>query len=187
MATHQNTSVDTTKLILGNYKIETSATSGGTYVNLGAGIISKFGHNITKYDTQAGNAPDPVEGISDETFTIDGEMIEFDASVLTAISGGAYAAAAASVSGVTVINGGGNTVITERALRLTNTRLISAVTHSTVIVVYKATVDNGLQFTAKSDNDADPVNVMAFTITGKNDSTKTAGSQLFSITRTYNV
>ena len=54
-------------------------------------------------------------------------------------------------------------------------------------MVYKAVVDNGLQFTAKSDNDADPVNVMAFTITGKNDSTKSAGSQLFSITRTYNV
>jgi hypothetical protein len=104
---------------------------------------------------------------------------------MAAISGGAITKAAGA-SGVTIINGGGNTTITERAFRLTNTRLISGVTHATVIVVYKAVVDNGPQFTAKSDNDADPVNVMAFTITGKNDSTKSAGSQLYSITRTYN-
>lgn len=185
MAAYQNTSIDTTKLILGNYKIESAASSGATFTNLGAGIITKFGHNITKYDTQAGNAPDPVEGISDETFTIDGEMIEFDASVMAAISGGAITKTTGA-SGVTVINGGGNSTVTERAFRLTNTRLISGVTHQTVIVVYKAVVDNGPQFTAKSDNDADPVNVMAFTITGKNDSTLSVGSQLYSITRTYN-
>lgn len=185
MALHQNTSVDTTKLILGNYKIESASSSGATYVNLGAGIVSKFGHNITKYDTQAGNAPDPVEGVSDETFTVEGEMIEFDASVMAAISGGAITKTTGA-SGVTIINGGGNTTISERAFRLTNYRLISGVTHSTVVVVYKATLDNGVQFTAKSDNDADPVNVMAFSLTGKLDSTLSAGSQLFSITRTYN-
>ena len=185
MALYQNTSIDTTKLILGNYKIESATSSGATYVNLGAGIVNKFGHNITKYDTQAGNAPDPVEGVSDETFTVEGEMIEFDASVMAAISGGAITKTTGA-SGVTVINGGGNTSITERAFKLTNRRLISGVTHETVIVVYKATLDNGVQFTAKSDNDADPVNVMAFSLTGKLDSTLSAGSQLFSITRTYN-
>jgi hypothetical protein len=185
MATHQNTTIDTTKLILGNYKVESASSSGATFTNLGAGIITKFGHNIVKYDTQAGNAPDPVEGISDETFTVDGELIEFDASVMAAISGGAITKAAGA-TGVTIINGGGNTTITERAFRLTNSRLIGGVTHETVVVVYKATLDNGPQFTAKSDNDADPVNVMAFTITGKNDSTLSAGSQLYSITRTYN-
>lgn len=186
MALYQNTSVDSTKLILGNYKIETSASALGTFVNLGAGMISKFGHNIVMYNTQAGNAPDPVEGISDETFTIDGELIEFDASSMAAISGGSTAKATGA-SGVTIINGGGNTTITDRAFKLTNTRLISGVTHQTVIIVYKAHLTGGIQFTAKSDNDADPINVMPIAIEAKLDSTRTAGSQLFSITRTYNV
>lgn len=185
MALHQNTSVDSTKLIIGNYKIESSASAGGTYINLGAGMVSKFGHNITMYNTQAGNAPDPVEGVSAETFTIDAELIEFDASALAAISGGSITKTTGA-SGVTVINGGGNTVITDRAFRLTNTRLINAVTHQTVIIVYKAHLTAGLSFTAKSDNDADPVNVMPIAIEGSLDSTLTAGSQLFSITRTYN-
>ncbi len=185
MPLYQNTTIDSTKLILGNYKIESAASAAGSYVNLGAGIINSFGHNVVKYDTQAGNAPDPVEGVSDETFVIDGELIEYDASSLAAISGGMMSMASGA-SGVTTLNGGGNTTITERAFRLTNRRLISGVTHETVIVVYKATLDQGITFTAKSDNDANPVNVMPIKITGKLDSARTAGSQLFSITRTYN-
>jgi hypothetical protein len=184
MAYHQNTSVDSAKLILGNYKIETSASSGGTFVNLGAGMVSKFGHNITMYKTQAGNAPDPVEGVADETFTIDCELIEYDASVLSAISGGAISADTTSSSVQTVINGGGNSVITDRAFRLTNTRIISGATKTTVILTYKAHLTAGLQFTAKSDNDADPITIMPIAIEAKVDSTRSAGSQLFSITKT---
>ncbi len=188
MANYQNSSLDTSKLILGNYKIETASvgtTVLGTWVNLGAGIVNSFAHKITKYDTQSGNAPDPVEGIADETFIVAGEMIEYDASVLAAISGGATTKTTGA-SGVTVLHGGGNTTITEKAFKLTNKRLISSVTHETVIIVYNATLDDGVQFTAKSDNDADPVNVMPFALTGKNLSTLSAGSQLFEITRTYN-
>jgi hypothetical protein len=188
MALYQNTSISTEKLILGNYKIETASvgtTVLGTWVNLGAGIVNSFAHKITKYDTQSGNAPDPVEGIADESFTVAGEMIEYDSSVLAAISGGAISSAAGG-SGVTVLNGGGNTTITEKAFKLTNRRLISGVTHQTVIIVYNATMDDGPSWTAKSDNDADPVNVMPFALTGKNLSTLSAGSQLYSVTRTYN-
>lgn len=185
MAAHQNTSVDSTKLTLGNYKIESAASAAGTYVNLGAGMVNSFGHNITMYDTQSGNAPDPVEGVADETFTIDAELIEYDASALAAISGGAMTKSDGA-SGVTVLDAGGNTTITPRAFKLTNTRLISGVTSETVITVYYATLDNGIQVTAKGDNDADPINVMPITITGKVDSSRTAGSQLFNITRTYN-
>jgi hypothetical protein len=188
MPLYQNSTVTNNKLTLGNYKIETAVygtSAGGTWVNLGAGIVTGFAHVITKYDTQAGNAPDPVEGIADETFTVDGELIEFDASALAAFSGGAMSKAVGA-SGVTILNAGGNTVLTDRAFKLTNTRLITGVTCQTVILVYKATVNNGIAFTAKSDNDADPINVMPFGIIGKLDATLSAGSQLYSITRTYN-
>ncbi len=188
MANYQNSSVSSEKLILGNAKIECASvgtTVLGTWVNLGAGIVNSANHNITKYDTQAGNAPDPIEGIADETFTVAGEMIEYDASVLSLISGGAVTKADGA-SGVTVLHGGGNTTIVEKAFKLTNTRLISGVTHQTVIIVYNATLDNGPQFTLKSDNDTSPFAVMPFAITGKNLSTLSAGSQLYEVTRTYN-
>jgi hypothetical protein len=188
MSVYQNSSIDQTKLILGNAKIE-CATVGttvlGTWINLGAGIVNSAKHNITKYDTQAGNAPDPIEGIADETFTVSGEMIEFNASTLAFISGGAVSNAVGA-SGVTILNGGGNTTVTERAFKLTNTRTISGVTHQTVMIIYNATMDNGPEFTLKSDNDTSPFAVMPFALTGKNLSTLSAGSQLFSVTRTYN-
>lgn len=182
MPLYQNSSVNTSNLTIGNYKIEVAATTvGSVYTNLGAGIINSFGHNITKYAVQAGNAPDPIEGIATETFTVSGELIEYDASVLSAISGGITTTATTTTQ--SVLSGGGNTTITPKIFRLTNTRIISGATKTTIITVFKATMDNGLQVTAKSDNDADPINVMPFTITGKPDTALTAGSQLFTITR----
>lgn len=183
---HQNSSVDTKKLILGNYKIETAAygtSAGGTWVNLGAGILNSFNHNITKYDVQAGNAPDPIEGVANETFTFDMELIEYDASVLSAINGGITEADTTTSSTQSVFKAGGLSEITARAFKLTNKRMISGATKETVIMVFKATMDTGLSFTAKSDNDTDPIQTMAVTITAKNDSTLSAGTQLFTITR----
>ena len=188
MAFHQNDSVDTSKLILGNYKIETaayaSAAGSFTWVNMGAGMVNAFGHTPTKYDVQSGNAPDPIEGVADEVFTVDMELIEFDASVLSAATGGMMTADTTTSSVLTTINIGGNQVITPRGFRLTNRRLISGATKETIITIFYATMDSGLQVTAKSDNDADPINVMPINITGKNDSTRTVGSQLVSITKT---
>lgn len=186
MALHQNTTVDSTKLIIGNYKIETAAygtSSGGTWVNLGAGMVSKFGHNITEYSTQSGNAPDPIEGISDETFTVDAELIEYDASVLSAIAGGILVADTTTSTTQSILTGGGNTTITQRAFRLTNRRLISGATHETILTLFKAKLTAGLQFSAKSDNDADPISVIGIAIEAENDSTLSAGTQLFKITK----
>lgn len=186
MPLYQNTSVDTNELILGNYKIEVALTSeAGTYINLGAGIVNSFGHNITKYAVQAGNAPDPLEGIATETFVVSANLIEYDASALNVIQAGALTYAAGT-TGQTILSGGGNQLLTPKIFRLTNRRLINGVTNETVILVYNATMDTGLQFTAKSDNDADPINVIACNITAKPDTTRTAGSQLFKITHTYN-
>ena len=188
MPIHQNSSVDGSKLILGNYKIETAAvgvSAGGTWVNLGAGIVNSFGHNLTKYAVQAGNAPDPIEGIASETFTVAADLIEYASTTLASIQCGAITSVA-NGSGSTIIKGGGNQVLTPVAFKLTNTRLIGAVTDETVIMVFSATLDTGLQFTAKSDNDADPIQVMPITVTAKPLSTLSAGTQLYTITHTYN-
>jgi len=189
MPLYQNSTVATAKLILGNYKIET-ATVGTTvgsaaWVNLGAGMVNSFGHNITKYAVQAGNAPDPIEGIATETFTAAIDLIEYSPTALTFIQCGAITNTAGA-TGVTTIKGGGNSILTPVAFKLTNRRLIGAVTNETIVMIYNATLDAGLQFTAKSDNDADPINIMPIAITAKPLASLSAGDQLFSITNTYN-
>lgn len=183
MAYYQNSAVTSSKLIIGNCKVETSATAGGTFVNLGVGMVTNFKHIVEPYTVQAGNGPDPVEGIARETCTADFSLIEFDASVLSAIQCGAIAADTTTSSTQTTINGGGNSTLTPRAFKFTNTRMISGVTKQTVITVYYATLNQGMGIDFKSDNDADPVGTMAFTMVGENDTSRTAGSQLFRIVR----
>jgi len=182
---HAIDSVDTKKLILGNCKIEVAnygATTLSTWTNLGAGVINDFNHNVTKWDTQAGNAPDPIQGIADETVVIDGSLIEYDASVLASISCG-IATADTSLSTQTVYKAGGNTELTPKAFRLTNRRIVSGATKETVFLIPKGYIENGLQMAFKSDNDGDPIATMAFTIAGVIDTTLTVGSQLYTITR----
>ena len=183
MPQYQNTSVDENKLIIGNYKIEFASVGSSvadTYDNLGAGIITSFGHNITKYNVQAGNAPDPLEGVATETFTITGELIEYDGELLSSAYGGVLTVGSTATD-ASVIYGGGTTNITPKCFKLTNTRTVSGASEVTIIHVYKATFVNGPQFTAKSDNDEDPISVMAFELEGKLDSTRTDGDQLYSI------
>jgi hypothetical protein len=181
MALYQNTTVHSSMLVIGNYKIEAAASAGGAFINLGAGMVNDWGHNITKYDVQSGNAPDPIEGISEETFTVTGELIEFDMSVMSMIQCGATS----YVSGASVLTllGGGNAVQTPICFRLTNRRIISGATKETILLVYNATLDGGVSCSAKSDNDTNPINTFPFAITGKPDTSLTAGSQLFKITR----
>jgi hypothetical protein len=190
MPLYQNSTVDKTKLIIGNYKMEVAtygSTIASTFINLGAGIVNSFNHNVTKYDVQAGNAPDPIEGIAEETFTVEGELIEYDQTKIAFLYSGVATTAGSAASGT--ISFGGLAEMTDIAVRLTNTRLYtgsgaSALSATTTIFIPKATASAGLSFTAKSDNDTDPINVMAFSIEGKIDGTLTAGAQLYTMKKT---
>ena len=133
------------------------------------------------YDTQAGNAPDPVEGISDETFTVDFELIEFSSTNLAAMSCGATTSTETSAQSTLI--GGGNADLTPRAFVFTNTRMLSGTTKQTIITVHYATMSQGIAITAKGDEDSDPVNVIPCQIIGKCKSTLSTGTQLFSIVK----
>ena len=198
MAGYQNSSVSNSKLMLGNYKI-TFGTVGCVLMssaittlttNLGAGIINSFAHNVTRYDVQAGNAPDPIEGVASETFTISGELIEYDHDALYAAMGGMISSGASAAGSTTAdyktITGGGATTLTPKAFLLTNTRQYvgsgaTSITALTYILVHKATFTQGLSVTAKGDGDADPINVIAFEIEGVTDGTRSGVDQLFQI------
>lgn len=185
MPAYQNSSVTQSKLIIGNYKIETAAygtTAAGSWTNLGAGTLTSFKHTPSFFDTQAGNAPDPIEGVADEIATFDFELIEYDATAFASAFGGLLTGSATTTQ--SVLGSGGNSTITDRAFRFTNTSIIGGATKTTVINVFKAHMSSGLEFTVKSDNDTDPVQIMPMQVTAKIDGTLTAGSQLFTITKT---
>jgi len=184
MPNYQNSSVEGDKLIIGNCKVESAASIGTTYSNLGAGMVRDWNHPLVKYDVQSGNAPDPIEGIASETVTVDFDLIEYNASVLTQIHGGLITASTAS-SVITISAGGASdNIITPRVFRFTNTRVIDDASISTILTVFYATLDNGPQFSFKSDNDADPIMVMPCNITGKINSALAAGEQLYTIAHT---
>ena len=181
MPLHQNSTVTTSKLIIGNCKIETSASAAGTYINVGAGMVSASIHEVERYTVQAGNAPDPLEGVSDETIKVSFEMIEYDASVLAAMSGGLFTSS--TTASTQTIHAGGNNTITPRAFKFTNTKYIDTATVTTILTVYHATMDTGLAINWKSDNDSDPIAVMPGSITGKINDSLTIGKQLYTLTR----
>ena len=185
MAQYQNGAVTDSRLIIGNYKVEVAAYTATTttaYTNIGAGKVNGWKHNVTKMEVEAGNAPAPIEGIADETLTVDMEMIEFVATAISTLQAGILTAT--TVSGVTTINAGGGSTQTAFNMRLTNTRIVSGATHTTVITLYKVTADGGLSYTVKSDNDTDPINVLAMPCTAKIDGNRTIGSQLYDVVLT---
>jgi len=190
MPLYQNATVGKEKLVIGNYQMLVGpygATTVASCTNLGAGIVNSFSHNITKYDVQAGNAPDPIEGIAEETFAIEGELIEYDSSKIALLYSGVATTTGSALTGS--ISFGGLTQLTDVVIMLQNKRNYTAtggtaISVTTVIRVPKATVNTGLAFTAKSDNDTDPINVLAFSVLGKIDGTLSVGSQLYTITRT---
>ena len=185
MPMYQNSSAASDKLVLGNCKMETSASVAGTYVNVGAGRVSAWNHNVTRYDVQAGNAPTPIEGVADEDITVDFELIEWDSSTYSSLYNGLYSASTSS--SVQTIHAGGNTELTARAYKFTNSRLDSSSnTVETILYVYNATIENGIQAAFQDDNASDPIGVMSGTVIGKLDASRTTGQQLFYITRSQN-
>ena len=183
MPIYQNSTVASDKLILGNVTIEVATTAGATFTNIGAGMLNSFTHAPELYNSQAGNAPDPIEGVADETCQVDFEFLEWDSSVLAVMIGGL--AVSTTSSSVATLHAGGyaDNIIDPRAWRFTNTRRNAAgATVHTILTVYAGYPDSGPTINFKSDNDTDPVAVMPFTVTGKLDTGRTAGQQLYSIT-----
>jgi len=188
MALYQNTSVDSDALIIGNWKIQvatydsaytTIASVGSAVTNLGAGMITAFAHNIEKYTVQAGNAPDPLEGVASETFTVTGDLIEFTLANVVTAWGGILTTPTAITTTKSYLSGGGAAEMTPRTFLLTNRRIVGGASVETNLVVWKGYMTNGPQFTTKSDNDADPITAYSFEIEGVIDNTRTAKNQLF--------
>lgn len=200
MAEHQINTVTSSLLTLGNYQILCGTCASYTTVasavsscttSLGAGMINSFGHTITRYDIQTGNSVDPIEGVAEENFTLSGDLIEWSAAAMTSAFGGIITtgsseSAVTTIAAYSEITAGGATTVTPKCFVLKNLRHFTtsagtAMSGYTYIVVWKATMTNGPQFTVKADDDSDPIQTMAFELEGIIDGSRSTGDQLYRI------
>lgn len=173
MPIYQNATVTDAKIEVGNYTISVAATAGttagGTWVNLGAGMVKSFQYSPEFYTSQSGNSPDPIEGVTRETATLEIDLIEYDGSAFSVLSGGLQSGTTGSiiVGGVT-----GGSAMSGRGIKLVNTRIkANGSTQTTTIVLNKCYLPNGWSVAYKSDNDADPVAVYSFSVLAKQHAT----------------
>lgn len=151
---------------VGNYQISVGAvgaTAGSAWTNLGAGMVKSFAYNPEMFTTQAGNCVDPIQGVSRETATFDIDLIEYDGSSFSNLSGGLISGSTGSL-----IVGGNATAQLPKAFKLYNRKLMSTGSSVlTTIIAPNCFMNTGFSMTPKSDNDADPVNIYSFTILAK--------------------
>ena len=161
MPIYHNTSVTDAKIEIGNYTISVgleNATAASTWTNLGAGMVKSFKYNPVMYTTQAGNAVDPIQGVARETVEVGIDLIEYDGSSFSVLSGGLLSGTTGSL-----IVGGNTNVQTAKGIKLTNTRkLATGSSQTTTYIINRAFINTGFSMTPKSDNDADPLNVYSF-------------------------
>ena len=79
------------------------------------------------------------------------------------------------------ISSGGFTDISPRYYRFTNLEYVNGVAKYRYLVVYSASITQGLQLAFKSSNEADPVLEIPIALTAKIDATRSAGDQLYYI------
>ena len=163
--------------------------AGSIGTALGIGNMTSLQENIEKTTTQAGNSDQPEKLVAVHTITASFELLEFWPPNFDAIRGGGLdtensATASTYISGTGTANTfstGGLNVLTEKAFIFENTTMVAGATAVTVLILYSATIEQGLAFTAKSDHDSDPAMVMPFTLTGQLETSRAAGDQLFII------
>lgn len=181
-------------LLQGGFRMGVAASAGafaggslGTV--LGIGNLTGMTENIEMTTTQAGNSDMPTKVLATQSVTFTFELLEFWLPSLALIRGSAIdnenaATAATYINGTPTANTfstGGKNAMTAMAFIFENTTLVDNATAKTILVFYKAQIEQGMTFTPKTDHDTDPAMVIPFTLTGELDTARAAGDQLFYI------
>ena len=165
MPIYQNSTVADAKIEIGNYAIyvgSVGATAAAITVNLGAGMVKSFAHNAEMFTSQSGNSVDPIDGVSRETATLEIDLIEYDGSAFSALTGGMWTGTSGSIS-----VGGQVSSLAGKGFKLVNTRKLATGSTQTTTYVINKGIAGGFSLALKSDNDSDPVAVYSFYITCK--------------------
>jgi len=180
-------------ILMGGFRMGVAASAasfagGSLGTILGLGNLTGLTENIERSTIQAGNSNAPDEVVATHSLTISFELLEFWLPSFDRIRGGSLdtenaATAATYIYGTPTANTlstGGLNIITPQAFIFENTTLDSAgATAVTILVVYKASLEQGIAFTPKTDHDTDPAMVVPFTLRGELDTARTKGDQLW--------
>ncbi len=89
MPTFQNDALtQDPSLIIGSVKAEVALVFGGAYVNVGLGRAFALTEEITVFDVEVDNGPDPIEGVSQHELAMTMELVELYLPTLDEIRGG---------------------------------------------------------------------------------------------------
>ncbi len=181
-------------LLQGGFRMGVAASAasfagGSLGTVLGIGNLTSIQENIERTTTQAGNSDQPEELVATHSLTVSFELLEFWLPTFAAIRGGSLdtentATAATYISGTPTSNTfstGGLNALTGKAFAFENTTVVDGATAQTILIIYKAKIEQGLAFTAKTDHDTDPAMVTPFTLTGELETSRVAGDQLYII------
>lgn len=192
---YQQTSLTNTGTLLqGGFRLGVAASAasfagGSVGTVLGIGNLTGVTEDLEFTTTQAGNSNMPNKKVANHTITVNFELLEFWPPSFDEIRGGSLdteneATASTYINGAgtsNVISSGGLNTLTDKAFCFENTTEVSGGTAVTILVIYKAKIEQGLSFTPKSDHDTDPAMVIPFVIKGELDTSRTAGDQLYII------
>lgn len=181
-------------LLQGGFRMGVAASAasfagGSLGTVLGIGNLTGITENIERSTTQAGNSDMPEEVVANHTLTVTFELLEFWPTTFDLIRGGSLdtenaATAATYINGTPTANTfstGGLNTLSAKSFIFENTTMVNGATAVTLLVVYKAKIEQGLTFTPKSDHDTDPAMVIPFTLTAELDTARTKGDQLYYI------
>ena len=181
-------------LLQGGFRMGVAASAaafvgGSLGTVLGIGNLTSIQENIERTTTQAGNSDQPEELVATQSLTVSFELLEFWLPTFAAIRGGGLDTENSSTASTYItstptantFSSGGLNALTEKAFAFENTTVIDGVSKVTVLVVYKAKLEQGLAFTAKTDHDTDPAMVSPFVLTGELETSRAAGDQLYII------
>lgn len=187
---YQNTAMTKANTgLLGGFILYSATTVGASWTNIGLGRAFSITENISPYNSQANNGPDPVEGVARQTATITFELLEYYPPTFDNLRGGSLDTEATSTTpsyiataSANTISTGGKTEIAPVAFKFINRKLVSGATVETAVVIYRAFLrSGGFSFTSVSDNAEDPITVWPWTFETKCDSTRTVGDQLMKV------
>jgi hypothetical protein len=113
MAVDQTTVQNPKSVIAGSVKMEISLNGGSSFTDLGVGDAFAYTENVTKLDQTPdnGQTPETLEGISEQTINVSGNLWEYDLQKLKNLRGGIdnfTSTAAGTISGANQVISSGD-------------------------------------------------------------------------------
>lgn len=167
------TTANKNAFLFGSARISVPSSSGG-YVHLGAARGIQITESWDVFNVETDNTPTVQMGIKNQKVRVEGNLLEVNFQKLARMRGGIDTFSTATFT----FDSGGNVTVTPQAIYLVHTAATSSETITATI--YYASVQEGMTIPFPRDDGTDVAEI-PFALEGICQSTRTAGSQLYSI------